>query len=163
MKKFICLSTLAFVILLSPVNSMKAADGKKTIYYFYAENCESCRRAQDYFKKPAAIKDGNSWTYEDLTIVSYRIVDEKNNPVKKNIQILNKLCEGIKKKSGKSEIVYYDRETYEYYNKKGIPYYRKQGRYVKKDEPFPTPVFIIGERIILGFNLNLINSARSLL
>lgn len=163
MKRITAICILAAAALGLCGDGINAAPKNKTIYYFYAENCESCRRAQAHFKKPADIKDGTPWNYENISIVPYRIVDGNNTLIKTNIKILNNMCEEIKKKTGKNEIVYYDRETYEYYNNKGIPYYRKQGRYVKKDEAFPTPVFIIGSRVVLGFNLTLINSAISLL
>lgn len=162
MKKILLLCiTVSLFSMIDAGTHVKAASGKKNIYYFYAEYCEACKRAENHFQKPAKLADGASWIYEDLNFTAYRIVDEKNKPVKKNINKLINMCESIKKRSGKSEFVYYDRDTYEYYNKNGIPYYQKQGRYAKKNEPFPTPVFIIGDSVILGFNLNLINSAKS--
>lgn len=161
MKKIHILIIAAVISVSLSGDMINAAGKKKTIYYFYAENCESCRRAQNHFKKPEKIRDGSSWAYEDLTIVAYRIVDENNKLVTKNINVLNSKCEAIAKKAGTKEFVYYDRDTYEFYVKKGIPYYRKEGRYSKKDEPFPTPVFIIGDRVILGFNLSLIENAIS--
>lgn len=164
MKKILLLCiTVSLFSLIDAGKKVSAASGKKNIYYFYAEYCEACKRAQDHYKKPAKLEDAGSWIYEDLNFTAYRIVDENNKPVKKNINKLINMCESIKKRTGKSEFVYYDRDTYEYYNKNGIPYYQKQGRYAKKNDPFPTPVFIIGDRVILGFNLNLINSAKSLL
>lgn len=164
MKKImiICL-TVSLFSMSDTVNTVSAASGKKNIYYFYAEYCEACKRAQDHFKKPAKIADGASWTYDDMNFVAYRIVDENNKPVKRNINKLIEMCESIKKRTGKNGFVYYDRDTYEYHTKDGLPWYTKQGRYAKKDDPFPTPVFIIGDRVILGFNLNLINNAKTLL
>lgn len=162
MKKVLMLFlTVSLFSILDAGYPVRAASGKKNIYYFYAEYCEACKRAQDHYKKPAVINDGASWIYEDINFTAYRIVDENNKLVKKNINKLINMCETIKKRTGKSEFVYYDRDTYEYYNKNGIPYYKKQGRYAKKNDPFPTPVFIIGDRVILGFNLTLINSAKS--
>lgn len=131
----------------------------KTIYYFYAENCESCRKAQAHYKKPDGIKDGTSWQHGDITIIPYRIVDSNNKLVRANIGLLINMCEKIQKKTGKNEFVYYDRDLYEYYSKDGLPYYRKENRYARRDDPFPTPVFIIGDRVVLGFNLNLINNS----
>ncbi len=158
----ICITALSLIAISDSGKPVRAGTGKKKIYYFYAEYCEACKRAQDHFKKPANIGDGSPWVFDDLTFTSYRLVDENNKIVKKNINRLISMCESIKKRTGKSEFVYYNRETYEYYNKKGIPHYKKQGRYVKRDAPFPTPVFIIGDRVILGFNLNLITNAVSL-
>ncbi|HQO39438.1 MAG TPA: hypothetical protein PK986_03110 [Spirochaetota bacterium] len=161
MKKIMLLClTFTLVSIIDPANPAGAARSKKTVFYFYAEYCEACKRAQDHFKKPAKLADGVSWIYEDLNFVAYRIVDENNKPVKKNIQKLTDKCESIRKKTGKTQFVYYDRDIYEYHTKNSLPYYKKQGRYAKKDDPFPTPVFIIGNRVILGFNLNLINNAR---
>ncbi|HPS58387.1 MAG TPA: hypothetical protein PK514_09795 [Spirochaetota bacterium] len=162
MKNFLLLClTVSIFSMLDAGTPVSAASGKKNVYYFYAEYCEACKRAADHFKKPAKLADGASWIYEDLNFISYRIVDEQNKLVKKNINKLINMCESIKKRTGKSEFIYYDRDTYEYHTKNGLPYYKKQNRYAKKDDPFPTPVFIIGDRVILGFNLNLISAVKS--
>jgi len=163
MKKIYSLVMLSVVAVFFSMEDMNAAAKKKTVYYFYAENCEACKRAQNHFKKPESIKANGSWDYNGITFIQYRIVDENNKLIHKNINKLNAICSQIVKKTGKKDIVYYDRDVYEYYNNKGIPHYRKEGRYARKDEAFPTPVFIIGDRIILGFNLTNINYSISLL
>ena len=151
-----------FTITFFSGGTLNAVSNKK-IYYFYAENCESCRKSAAYYKKPDKIQDGNSWKYDDITIIPFRIVDGDNMIVRRNLDILINMCEGIKKKSGKNGFVYFDRDTYEYYSKNGLPYYMKEDRYARRDEAFPTPVFIIGDRVVLGFNLNLINKALGVL
>ena len=76
-----------------------------------------------------------------------------------NIKKLTDMCDSLVKKTGTSEIVYYRREKFEYFKKNLIPYYKKDNKYSRKNEAFPTPVFVIGERVILGLNLSLIEQS----
>lgn len=89
----------------------------------------------------------------------YRIVDENNTIIRTNINTLNGMCAVIVKKTGSGNFVYFRREIYEYYKNKNLPYYRKQEKYNRKDEPFPTPIFVVGERVVLGFNQDLLQKA----
>lgn len=131
----------------------------KTVYLFYAENCVACKEAHSFYKKPAGLKDGSSWTYNRIKFITYRIVDENNRIIKPNMKRLTDMCAAIAKKSGTSNFVYYRRDVYEYYKNKNLPYFRKEEKYSRKDEPFPTPVFIAGNRVVLGFNQDLVQKA----
>ncbi|HOP62113.1 MAG TPA: hypothetical protein PK358_02590 [Spirochaetota bacterium] len=140
------------VSLILVVLSLSAQQGKGRVYYFYADNCSSCKQAQAYYKKPAGLKDGGAWTFNGTKFIAYRIVDSNNRILKNNIAKLNSLCDAITRRKGDSNFVYYRRDIYEYYKNRGLPYFRKEEKYSRKDEPFPTPVFVIGNRVVLGFN-----------
>ncbi len=139
--------------------SITSASSDKTVYYFWAENCTACKEAQIFYKKPDGIKDGTSWTHDGVKFVSYRIVDGNNKIHSGNMNQLNNMCSAIIKATGSSNFVYFRRDVYEYYKNKNLPYYRKEEKYSRKDEPFPTPVFLIGKRVVLGFNQDLIKKA----
>ena len=135
------------------------AASEKNVYYFWAANCSACKEAQAFYKKPAGIKNGENWVYNGIKFISYRIVDENNKLDLKNMKQLNSMCEAIAKKTGNGNFVYFRRDIYEYYKNKNLPYYRKEEKYRRKDEPFPTPIFVIGERVVLGFNQDLIQKS----
>ena len=156
-KKISLLLCLTGIVLLSEL--MLNAVSDKTVYYFWAQNCSACKEAQAFYKKPEGIKDGSSWTYNGIKFVPYRIVDENNKVISKNINQLTGMCAAIAKKTGTANIVYFRRDVYEYYKNKNLPYYKKEEKYSRKDEPFPTPVFIIGNRVVLGFNQDLVQKA----
>ena len=149
-----CFATLIFI----GKFELNAAS-EKTVYYFWAQNCSACKEAQSFYKKPAEIKDGSSWTYNGIKFVSYRIVDENDKVISKNINQLNNMCAAIAKKTGSGNFVYFRRDVYEYYKNKNLPYYRKEEQYKRKDERFPTPVFVVGERVVLGFDNDLLQKA----
>lgn len=138
--------------------SMSAAT-EKTVYYFWAQNCSACKEAQSFYKKPDGIKDGSSWMYNGLKFVPYCIVDENNKVIARNMNKLNSMCDAILKKTGNGKFVYFRRDIYEYYKNKNLPYYKKEEKYSRKDEPFPTPIFIAGNRVILGFNQEQVQKA----
>ncbi len=159
MKQIKMISTIAVLIIISGLNFSIAQTGSKTIYYFYADNCSACKQAEAYYKKPSGIKDGASWQYKGNVFIPYRIVDSNNQIQMNNIKKLTDMCDSIVKKTGSSEFVYYRREKFEYYKNNKIPYYKKDSKYSRKNEAFPTPVFIIGNRVVLGFNLTLIEQS----
>ena len=148
-----------FTGLFSVCNYPLNAAQDKTVYYFWAQNCSSCKEAQAFYKKPDGSKDGSSWIFNGIKFVSYRIVDENNRIIQTNINKLNVMCAAIAKRTGDGNFVYFRRDIYEYYRNKNLPYYRKQEKYSRKDEPFPTPVFITGNRVVLGFNQDLLQKA----
>lgn len=149
---------LIIVMLILPLGAQRPG---VRVYYFYADNCSACRQAQAFYRKPDVLKDGGTWTYNGITFVAYRIVDANNRTIGKNIDKLNRMCAEIAKKRGESRFVYFRRDVYEYYKNKGLPYFRKEEKYSRKDEPFPTPVFVIGERVVLGFSQDLVQQALS--
>lgn len=138
-------------------SSLQAGQGK--VYYFYADNCSACKEAQAYYKKPDGLKDGGTWTYNGITFTAYRIVDANNRVVARNIDVLNSMCAAIGKRKGDNKFVYFRRDIYEYYKNKGLPFYRKEDKYSRKNEAFPTPVFVIGDRVVLGFNQDFVQQA----
>jgi thiol-disulfide isomerase/thioredoxin len=153
------LSAVCFIIILFGGKYTLEAASDKTVYYFWAENCSACKEAQAFYRKPADIKDGSSWTYNGIKFIPYKIVDGNNKVISKNINQLTGMCAAIVKRTGTGNIVYFRREIYEYYKNKNLPYYRKEEKYSRKDEPFPTPVFVIGNRVILGFSQDLVQKA----
>jgi hypothetical protein len=153
------LITICFTAIFFSGFSMSNASSEKTVYYFWAENCNACKEAQAFYKKPDGIKDGASWTHNGIKFVSYRLADGNNKLNSANMNQLNNMCSAITKRTGSSSFVYFRRDVYEYYKNKNLPYYRKEEKYSRKDEPFPTPVFVIGDRVILGFNQDLIKKA----
>lgn len=155
----ILLSAICFAGLFSIIPCPADAAPVKTVYYFWAQNCSSCKEAHAFYKKPEGIEDGSSWVYNGIKFVPYRIVDENNTIIRTNINTLNGMCAVIVKKTGSGNFVYFRREIYEYYKNKNLPYYRKQEKYNRKDEPFPTPIFVVGERVVLGFNQDLLQKA----
>jgi len=163
MKQITILFTLLGIVFISGLNLSTAQTGTKTIYYFYAENCSACKQAEAHFKKPAGIKDGESWRHGMNTFVSYRIVDGSNKVQMNNIKKLTDMCDALSKKLGTAEFVHFRRDKYQYYKKNNLPYYKKDDKYSRRDDPFPTPIFIIGDRVILGFNLTLIQQSISLM
>lgn len=140
-------------------SSLQTGYGKGKVYYFYADNCSACREAQVFYKKPDVLKDGGTWTSNGITFTGYKIVDSNNRVLMNNINILNNLCASIEKRKGDARFVYFRRDIYEYYKNKGLPYYRKEEKYSRKNEAFPTPVFVIGDRVVLGFNQDLVQQA----
>lgn len=159
MKQIKILSATLVLTLVSGLNFSIAQTGSKTIYYFYAENCSACKQAEAYYKKPSEIKDGTSWNYKGNIFIPYRIVDSNNQVQMNNIKKLTDMCDNLVKKTGNSEFVYYRKEKFEYYKNNRIPYYKKDSEYSRKNEAFPTPVFVIGNRVVLGFNLALIQQS----
>jgi hypothetical protein len=160
MKNLKCLlSLVCFALIIFGGRFVLEAASDKTVYYFWAENCTACKEAQAFYKKPADIKDGSSWTFNGIKFVPYKIVDGNNKIITKNVNQLTNLCAAIVKKTGTSNIVYFRRDIYEYYKNKNLPYYRKEEKYSRKDEPFPTPVFVIGNRVVLGFSQELVQKA----
>jgi len=156
--KLIIIPCLLTVLIFSAFIELKASSGK-TVYYFWAQNCSACKDAQTFYKKPDNIKDGSSWVYNGTKFISYRIVDENNKIISKHMNLLNGMCTAITKKTGTANIVYFRRDIYEFYINKNLPYLRKEEKYSRKDEPFPTPIFITGNRVVLGFNQDLIQKA----
>ncbi len=163
MKQIKILSAIAVLIFISGLNFSIAQTGSKTIYYFYAENCSACKQAEAHFNKPAGIKDGESWRHGLNTFVPYRIVDSSNKIQTQNMKRLTDMCDGLAKRLGTNEFVYFRREKYQYYKKNNLPYYKKDDKYSRRDDAFPTPIFIIGDRVVLGFNLTLIQQSISLM
>lgn len=163
MKHLKIISAVAVLIIISGLNFSIAQTGSKTIYYFYAENCSACKQAEAHFKKPAGIKDGQSWSHGLNTFVPYRIVDGSNKVQMNNIKKLTDMCDSLSKKLGTNEIVHFRRDKYQYYKKNNLPYYKKDDKYSRKDDAFPTPIFIIGDRVVLGFNLTLIQQSINLM
>jgi len=163
MKHITITLALLFLMLLNWQNYSEVSAKTQTMYYFYAENCSACKQAEAYYKKPSGIKDGASWQHGGNTFVPYRIVDRNNKVQMNNIKKLTDMCDTISKKLGTDEFVYFRREKYEYYKKNSLPYYKKESKYSRKNDAFPTPVFIIGDRVILGFNLTLIQQSINLL
>jgi hypothetical protein len=155
----IVLSVIFTACMLSMGNILLAEKPGKTVYFYYAENCTACKEAHNFYKKPLGQKDGISWTDKGINFVAYRIVDENNKIISKNMDRLTGMCGSITKKTGNSNFVYYRRDVYEYYKNKNLPYFRKEEKYSRKDEPFPTPIFVIGNRVVLGFNQELIQKA----
>lgn len=153
------LTLICFISIVLTAELLLNAASDKTVYYFWAENCTACKEAQAFYKKPDGIKDGSSWTYNGIKFVSYRIVDGNNKINSGNMNKLNSLCGAIAKQTGNSNFVYFRRDIYEYYKNKNLPYYRKEEKYSRKDEPFPTPVFVIGNRVVLGFNQDLVQKS----
>jgi hypothetical protein len=153
--------SVIFIAMFLPVLTgiVKADIPDKTVYLFYAENCTACKEAHSFYKKPAGLKDGASWTFNGIKFIQYRIVDENNKIISKNMNRLTGMCLSIAKKTGNSNFVYYRRDIYEFYKNKNLPYFRKEEKYSRKDEPFPTPVFITGNRVVLGFNQELVQKA----
>ncbi|OQA95886.1 MAG: hypothetical protein BWY23_02231 [Spirochaetes bacterium ADurb.Bin218] len=72
------------------------------------------------------------------------------------------MCSEIKTRTKANNFVYFRRDVYEFYINKGLPYFKKEDKYSRKDEPFPTPIFVIGDRVVLGFNPELIQSSMML-
>jgi hypothetical protein len=161
MKIFLKISAILFItgIIVSAGENLFARTAIKTVYLFYAENCTACKEAHNFYRKPAGLKDGSSWTHGSIKFIPYRIVDENNKIIPSNMKRLTDMCASIAKKTGSSNFVYYRRDIYEYYKNKNLPYFRKEEKYSRKDEPFPTPVFIAGNRVILGFNQDLLQKA----
>ncbi len=153
------IAAICFASLFSAGESSSKAASDKTVYYFWAQNCSACKEAEVFYKKPADIKDGSSWNYNGIKFVPYKIVDENNKIISKNMNQLNGMCASILKKTGTGNFVYFRRDVYEYYKNKNLPYYRKEEKYSRKDEPFPTPVFVVGNRVVLGFNQDLLQKA----
>jgi hypothetical protein len=141
------------------VSSLQAQQIKGTVYYFYADNCAACKQAQAFYHKPEGLKDGDSWAYNGIKFTAYKIADSRNQVITKNINTLNSLCSAIGKRKGDNSFVYFRRDVYEYYKNKGLPYFRKEEKYSRKDEAFLTPVFVIGDRVVLGFNQELVQQA----
>jgi len=161
MKTFIkSVSAIFFTIItLFQVQMLYGQNKIKAVYLFYAENCIACKEAHAFYRKPAGLKDGSSWTYSGIKFITYRIVDENNKIISSNMKRLTDMCTAIAKKTGNNNFVYYRRDIYEYYKNKNLPYFRKEEKYSRKDEPFPTPVFITGNRVVLGFNQDLLQKA----
>jgi hypothetical protein len=160
--KSITKTIYAIIFLICTVSAfelMLNAASDKTVYYFWAENCSACKEAHAFYKKPDGIKDGSSWTYNGIKFVPYRIVDGNNKINSGNMAKLTSMCEAIAKKTGSGNFVYFRRDIYEYYKNKNLPYYRKEEKYSRKDESFPTPIFVIGDRVVLGFNQDLVQKA----
>jgi len=149
------------IVIITAALSLNAQQAKSKVYYFYADNCVSCKQAQAFYNKPESLKDGGNWTHNGITFTAYRIADSGNKKIQKNIDILNNICSAIGKKKGDNNFVYFRRDVYEYYKNKSLPYFRKEEKYSRKDEAFPTPVFVIGDRVVLGFNQDLIQQALS--
>jgi hypothetical protein len=163
MKHITIAITLLFTILLTGNNISSVNAQTSPIYYFYAENCSACKQAESYYKKPSGIKDGSSWQHGGKTFIPYRIVDGNNKVQMNNIKKLTDMCDAISKKLGTDEFVYFRREKYKYYKKDRLPYYKNDSKYSRKNDAFPTPVFIIGDRVVLGFNLTLIEQSIKML
>ena len=153
------ISLFFFTLLIPGVKFSLDAASDKTVYYFWAQNCSACKEAHQFYKKPEAIKDGSSWNFNGIKFVSYRIVDEDNKAISANMNRLNSMCSSILKRTGTGNFVYFRRDIYEYYKNKNLPYYRKEEKYSRKDEPFPTPIFLTGDRVVLGFNHDLLQKA----
>ncbi|HPF07017.1 MAG TPA: hypothetical protein PK293_13350 [Spirochaetota bacterium] len=150
--------TIIFAALIA-ASTLQAQQGRGKVYYFYADNCAACKQAQAFYNKPDGLKDGGSWTHNGITFIAYKIADSNNKVINKNINTLNNLCTAIGKRKGDNNFVYFRRDIYEYYKNKGLPYFRKEEKYSRKDEAFPTPVFVIGDRVVLGFNQDLVQQA----
>ncbi len=140
-------------------SSLQAQQGKGKVFYFYADNCSACKQAQAFYNKPESLKDGGSWIHNGITFIAYKIADSNNQVITKNINTLNNMCALIGKRKGDNNFIYFRRDVYEYYKHKGLPYFRKEEKYSRKDEAFPTPIFVIGERVVLGFNQDLVQQA----
>ncbi len=150
--------TIIFAALIA-ASTLQAQQGRGEVYYFYADNCAACKQAQVFYNKPGGLRDGGSWTHNGITFIAYKIADSNNKVINKNINTLNNLCTAIGKRKGNNNFVYFRRDIYEYYKNKGLPYFRKEEKYSRKDEAFPTPVFVIGDRVVLGFNQDLVQQA----
>lgn len=155
----ILLTAVFSLLIISSCKFPLIAASDVTVHYFWAENCSACKEAQVFYNKPADIKDGSQWIYNGIKFVSFKIVDGNNKVISKNISKLISMCDGIAKKTGSGNFVYYRRDIYEFYKNKNLPYFRKEDKYSRKDEPFPTPVFVIGNRVVIGFNQELVQKS----
>ena len=63
------------------------------------------------------------------------------------------MLETIKKSKGAEPFIFRDRLPHEYYQKEGIPYHKRDDRYTgRRDEPLAVPIFIVKDRVYVGFN-----------
>jgi len=145
MKKLI----LAVIIIIISIPVIHATQQQVVIYLFDSAVCPVCRQVKNDLP-------GIQKQYQNLRVINYEIVNksskvDSNN--QKNISILNNMLSMLDKKMKGKSIVQKDQKMYPYINIKGVPHYvNKLSEYTTIKVEFGVPIFIIGDKVLLGYN-----------
>lgn len=154
MKKLIVFFfAIALLIGISPYIS--GAKTKTTLHFFESAVCPSCKKADEYLNSPA-VKN----RFKEIAVIKYELINKEGligAINKKNIRILVAMLDAIKAKKGDAPFILRDRLEYQYYSKNGVPYHKREDRYSRKDEPLPVPLFLIDDKLYVGFNQYVMN------
>ncbi|HOO70764.1 MAG TPA: hypothetical protein PK926_03305 [Spirochaetota bacterium] len=141
----------AFIVSTMPLSG--AGEKKVTVHFFESAVCPACKSAKEFL-------DGYK-SRTDITVIFYEVRNRENNVDSRNlgnIKKINMMLADIDRRNGHKPFIYDDTmKAYTLLIEKDVPCYEKrisQSTVLKK--PLPVPLFIIGDRVVAGFQKNLI-------
>ncbi len=133
-----------------------AAESRLYLHFFKSQVCPHCRQAEK--ELPAVLK-----RYPRITMVSYDVRNAMNRVDAVNRQNMGKLIamlQQIQARSGGKPFIYEYNTPHAFALVNGVPYYLKkisEATTVKKE--VPVPVFILGNRVYVGYQASTLNQA----
>ena len=147
------LSAVFAVFFVSMIPLSSAGEKQVTVHFFESAVCPACKSAREFL-------DGYKGR-SDLTVIYYEVRNKENRVDSgnvRNIKKINMMLAGIDRKNGHKPFIYDDTmKAYTLLIEKDVPCYEKrisQSTVLKK--PLPVPLFVIGDRVVAGFQKNLI-------
>ncbi len=157
MKRFgILVCALALAAGLSQARRADGAESRLYLHFFKSQVCPHCRLAEK--ELPAVIK-----RYPRITMVTYDVRNAMNQVDAVNRQNLGKLIamlQQIHARTGGRPFIYEGNTPHAFVLVNGVPYYVKKlsdVTTIKKEVPIP--VFILGDRVYVGYQASTLNQA----
>ncbi len=154
MTGFFCL-----MILCSFFAAALRADGAESrlyLHFFKSQICPHCKQAEK--ELPAVLR-----RYPRITMVSYDVRNAMNQVDAANRRNLGKLIamlQQIQARNGGKPFIYEGNTPHAFVLVNGVPYYIKKlsdVTTIKKEVPIP--VFVLGDRVYVGYQSSIMNQA----
>ncbi len=139
---------------------VQGADGSKEarlqVYFFTSGVCPICKQAGR--ELPAMLR-----RYPRLELRTYEVRDAQNRVTdlhRRNMGTLMRLLQAIQLRTKGAPFIYERRTAYPFVAVRGVPYYEKKlsaTTTVKKE--VPVPVFILGDRVYVGYQQEILSQA----
>ena len=150
MKRIIAICHLVVIsAFLVPAEHATGAANRLYLHLFTSGVCPHCRLAER--ELPVMLT-----RYPRITLVSYEVLNSRGQADAKNRQNMMKLISMLRQiheRQGGKPFIYEDKTPHAFALVNGVPYYLikiSESTTIKKE--VPVPVFILGERVYVGYN-----------
>ncbi|MBP7738707.1 MAG: hypothetical protein KA369_22215 [Spirochaetes bacterium] len=132
------------------------AENRLYLHFFKSQVCPHCKQAEK--ELPPVLK-----RYPRITMVAYDVRNAMNQVDASNRQNLGKLIamlQQIQARNGGKPFIYEGNTPHAFVLVNGVPYYMKKlsdVTTIKKEVPIP--VFILGNRVYVGYQASVLNQA----
>jgi hypothetical protein len=146
----------AFVLAAAPREGGASSGGILQVHFFTSGVCAVCKQAAG--ELPAMLA-----SHPRLRLRTYEVRDAMNRVTdthRRNMALLVRLLQEIKTRTKGGRFIYEGRTAHAFVAVRGIPYYEKKisaTTTVKKE--IPVPVFIMGDRVYVGYRKEIISQA----